>query len=245
MNKVDVKQIDQYNLWGIVPAAGKGTRMGYHSPKQYMHLHNQQTILDTTLKQLSFYPRLQALWVGVTNIGLPHSTLNLSNIHFYEGSVTRLETVLAGLNALLDRANGQDWVMIHDAVRPLITSSMIDKLYQEVIKHAHKHVGGLLALPVTDTVKQTQSGKLQAEQTLNRNQLWLAQTPQLFRFNDLWSALIELYYNGNIDQMTDEASVLEYFGYKPMLVYGSPYNIKITQKQDLPLANCYLSLLDY
>jgi 2-C-methyl-D-erythritol 4-phosphate cytidylyltransferase len=152
----------------------------------------------------------------------------------YAGGVTRAHTVLNGLAALGGHARADDWVLVHDAVRPCVRSGDIDRLIAEV---EHSEHGGLLALPMADTVKRADEQERVVE-TVPRARLWRALTPQMFRFDDLRSALQQALALGI--EITDEAMAIELAGGRPRLVAGHPDNIKITLPGDLALAELFL-----
>ena len=147
------------------------------------------------------------------------------------GGNTRALSVLNGLNALLERGAAlQDWVMVHDAARCLITPAQIQSLITACLPDA---VGGLLALKLPDTLKREAGGRV--AQTVDRSDKWLAQTPQMFRIGELQAALLAAG-----DAVTDEASALEFVGRQPLLVEGSAQNFKVTYPQDFALAQAIL-----
>jgi 2-C-methyl-D-erythritol 4-phosphate cytidylyltransferase len=152
----------------------------------------------------------------------------------YAGGPTRAHTVLNGLAALGGHARAEDWVLVHDAVRPCVRSGDIDRLITEVEQSEH---GGLLALPMADTVKRADEQELVIE-TVPRARLWRALTPQMFRFGDLRRALQQALAQGI--EITDEAMAIELAGGRPRLVAGHPDNIKITLPGDLALAELFL-----
>lgn len=147
------------------------------------------------------------------------------------GGSTRATSVLNGLSALLHRgADGNDWVLVHDAARCLITPEQIDSLIDACQGDA---VGGLLALKLPDTLKREVAGR--AAETVDRSDKWLAQTPQMFRISELHDALLAAG-----DRVTDEASALEFVGKSPLLVEGSAQNFKVTYPMDFALAQAVL-----
>ncbi len=147
------------------------------------------------------------------------------------GGATRAQSVANGLDALLQQgAAATDWVLVHDAARCLITSAQINKLIDACLPDA---VGGLLALPLPDTLKAAKDGRVAA--TLERSDKWLAQTPQMFRIGELQSAL-----QAAGDAVTDESSAMEFMGLSPLLVEGSAQNFKVTYPQDFALAESVL-----
>jgi 2-C-methyl-D-erythritol 4-phosphate cytidylyltransferase len=149
------------------------------------------------------------------------------------GGETRAASVLNGLHAMAGELTGDDWVLVHDAARPCIDGELLHRLKEEVDDDA---VGGLLALPVADTLKRSDA-EGRVLQTESRADLWQAQTPQMFRYRLLREALTEA---GTEAGVTDEASALERFGYRPRLVMGDSRNLKVTYPQDLALAELIL-----
>jgi 2-C-methyl-D-erythritol 4-phosphate cytidylyltransferase len=151
------------------------------------------------------------------------------------GGLARADSVLAGLEVVAARSAGFDevFVMVHDAARPCVEWSDIERLREE----ADDEHGGLLALPVTDTLKKSKQGKVSA--TVDRAFIWRAQTPQIFRLDLLMNSLKECAERGL--EVTDEASAMERAGYKPRLVRGRDSNIKVTYAEDLAVAEFWLA----
>ena len=228
-------------LWCLLPAAGIGQRMGADYPKQYLPLAGK-TLLEVTLGKLhQAFPAATLIlplhpddhwWPDVhQRILQNHPDLQLLTTL---GGAERADSVLCGLQALNQLAAAEDWILVHDIARPCVTLSDLIKLWQTLQNHA---VGGLLAAPVADTMKRS-NPQGQVETTVERNQLWHALTPQLFRYGLLKNAL-----QTALDQklkITDEASALEAAGYSPQLVSGRRDNIKVTHPEDLPLAELLL-----
>ncbi len=225
------------NIWAIVPAAGTGTRMQAHLPKQYLQLLGRPVILHT-LERLCGYPPMRGVLVGIAPDDDYWHTLSTSHLKKFLGTFAggplRAQTVLKGLVALARHARGDDWVMVHDAVRPCIRHVDLDKLATAVGSSAD---GALLAIPATDTMKRADDeGKV--EETVSRMGLWRALTPQIFRLDALRAAL-EAALTGNED-ITDDSFAMERMGARPRLVEGFPDNIKITRPADLMLAERFL-----
>ncbi len=220
----------------MVPAAGGGARLGADRPKQYVPLLGRPILLHT-LERLSRYPRLRGLLVGIAadDVYWPTLTLDIPKLlGSYIGGAQRAQTVLNGLRALAPYAAPDDWVLVHDAARPCVRHADIDALLAVVAGHAD---GGLLALPLGDTLKHAdRSGCV--EETLTRTGLWRALTPQVFPLAALDAAL-ETALRAGVE-ITDEASAMEYTGARPRLVHGAVDNIKITHPGDLALAELYL-----
>ena len=143
----------------------------------------------------------------------------------------RAQSVLNGLNVLVGRAAIDDWVLVHDAARPCLKPSLLQTLISEALQSAD---GGILAVPVKDTLKLSNQSNKTIEKSLGRNNVWQAQTPQMFRFGALMEALTRALSEKYI--VTDEASAMELAGYHPLLIEGDAANIKITTPDDLTLA---------
>lgn len=220
----------------MVPAAGGGLRLGADRPKQYVALRGRPILLHT-LDRLASYPRLRGILVGIGADDAYWPTLNDSTpklLGTYVGGEQRAQTVLNGLEALARHAGPNDWVLVHDAARPCLRHADIDRLLAAVAGHAD---GGLLALPLSDTLKRADlTGSV--SETVTRTGLWRALTPQAFPIAALRDALDAALRAGI--EITDEASAMEYTGARPRLVPGHADNIKITLPGDLALAELYL-----
>jgi 2-C-methyl-D-erythritol 4-phosphate cytidylyltransferase len=222
-------------IWAIVPAAGVGTRMQSGIPKQYLPLSGKP-VLRHTLERLTSHPRIQGVLLGIAagdtrSDGATRPVL-AKFLGTYTGGASRAETVLNGLRALPAPAGEHDWALVHDAVRPCVRHDDIDFLLAEV-----GDAGGLLALPMADTVKRADPADCVTE-TVPRAGLWRALTPQLFPVGLLTRALEQARAQG-VDP-TDEAAAVERLGLRPRLVAGHPDNIKITLPRDLALAELFL-----
>lgn len=221
--------------WAVVPAAGVGRRMGGSAPKQYLPL-GHQTVIEHTLERLLALPSILGVAVALSEADPYWEDLALSThprLIRAPGGEERAESVLNALNGLIGQADAQDWVLVHDAARPCVLSSDIEKLMTQL---AEDPIGGLLAIPVSDTLK-TVSGDV-VTGTADRSTIWRALTPQMFRFGALRQALTRALEQGFA--VTDEASAMEHMGYQPKIVEGRSDNIKITRPEDLPLAAFYL-----
>lgn len=216
----------------IIPAAGVGSRMKANKPKQYLTILGK-TILEHTLNIMLAHPAISRIIVAISKHD-PYSTglsiLSHEKIQLVEGGETRAESVLNALNAI----NEEDaWALVHDAARPCLTETDLNKLLE-----IHDEHGAILATPVTDTIKRIDKmGSILA--TEDRSQLWQAQTPQFFRANLLKHAL-----SNGLKQhcvITDEASAMELAGFRPHLISGRSDNIKVTRPEDLALAEFYLT----
>jgi len=223
-------------FWGIVPAAGVGKRMNADRPKQYLLLNSSTVIIEHTLTRLIAAQIFEKIVVAISD-GDPYwNTLPISNhekIVLAEGGKERADSVLNALTAIESQANSHDWVLVHDAARPCITTHDIEKLIFEL---RDDEVGGILALSSHDTLKEVNENHVVG--TLNRNRVWRALTPQMFRYGALKLAL-ELSQGNN--EITDEASALEAQNLSPKIVEGRSDNIKITRPEDLALAQFYLA----
>ena len=224
-------------LWAVVPAAGAGRRMSTNIPKQYLRL-GEKTVLEHTLDTLLACPQLAGVMVVLSADdgywpGLRGRYFN-ARLEVVTGGAERCHSVLNGLVHLAGRANADDWVLVHDAARPCVQLSDIEKLIETL---AATTDGGLLGVPVADTMKQV-DGNDRVTATVARDGLWHAYTPQMFRLGRLQTAL--QYAIDNDLLVTDEASAMELAGYLPRMVQGQRDNIKITVPSDLELAAFYL-----
>lgn len=222
--------------WAIVPAAGIGTRMLADRPKQYLELDGQ-TILEHTLRRLASHPRITGIIVAIASDDPWWPNISLDDgveIHVVDGGQERSDSVLNALTKLASLTNDNPWVLVHDAARPCLRHQDIDKMLAELSDHA---VGGILAVPVNDTVKRVDSSQ-QITETVCRKGLWRAMTPQMFHLHALSDALIQAKQQNLA--VTDDASAMELAGFQPMIVEGHSDNIKITLPQDLALARLFL-----
>jgi 2-C-methyl-D-erythritol 4-phosphate cytidylyltransferase len=226
-------------MWCIVPAAGMGARMQSDTPKQYLKLKNNKTILDTTIERLLCSEVIKNILV-VLHPKDKHWVHSIYAKHQYVqtciGGKDRVDSVLNALQALKKKVKDDQWIMIHDAARACVTSDDIDALYHVV--EVTEAVGGILALPIYETVKQADMFD-NIVRTVDRSGLWLAQTPQMFSYEVLTQSIINALKHNEV--ITDEASAVEYAGFKPILVQGRRSNIKITVSEDIEFANLYLS----
>lgn len=231
----------QKKYWAIVPAAGVGSRMQSQTPKQYLPLLNKP-IIEHSLQRLLDHPKISGLVVALGDHDAYWSDVNLKTVKpviRVNGGEERCHSVLNALNELLSEnqkldVNANDWVLVHDAARPCIRSGDIDLLISSLEVH---EVGGLLALPVRDTMKR-QNTTQHVSETVDRNGLWHALTPQMFPLEILRDAVHEAIESDSI--ITDESSAIERLGKKPLLVEGHEDNIKITRPVDLNLAEMYM-----
>lgn len=227
---------DGERCWAVLPAAGIGARMGSDIPKQYLEVAGA-TLLEHSLRALLSCKQLTAVVVVLhpqDRRAARLSVLEDSRVQTVTGAEQRSGSVLAGLDTLGSRAAPEDWVLVHDAARPCVQHEDILRLIAAVTASG---TGGILAEPMVDTVKQA-TADLLVERTLDRSSLWRAQTPQMFRLEELRGALGRAQAQNLA--VTDEASAMELAGYPVQLVAGSANNLKITVPTDLPLAAWYL-----
>jgi 2-C-methyl-D-erythritol 4-phosphate cytidylyltransferase len=230
-------------IWAIVPAAGIGRRMQSAIPKQYLPL-NGRPVLEHAINALLASHYVSGLVIALQADDSYWADVKISSqkpVIRAPGGQERSDSVLNALKTLSqfrDFNTDTDWVMVHDAVRPCLRQQDIDKLVSEVDADAN---GGLLALPVRDTMKRQHSDKSSVStvaETVERDNLWHALTPQYFPAAALSKALQEARLNNQT--ITDESSAMELAGFSPRLVQGCEDNIKITRPGDLRLASLYL-----
>ena len=224
------------SYWLVMPAAGSGRRFG--GPKQHARLV-ERTVLETALQLFIDDDRCQ----GGSIVHAPTDT-QISSLRarlperfaLVPGGAERARSVYNGLLALEPRARAQDWVLVHDAARPCLSAADRDRLLE---RGASDAVGALLALPVADTIKRAASeGTSRVEATISREGLWLAQTPQMFRYAPLRAALERAAAESRVP--TDEAQAMEWMGQSAQLVVATDSNFKVTQAADLALAAAIL-----
>lgn len=223
-------------LWAVVPAAGKGARMGAPLPKQYLSIDGR-TVAEHTLSRLLAYARFAGVVVAVAGDDewfprLPQAAD--PRLHIAPGGAERCDSVASALQALAGRAADSDFVLVHDIARPCVRLSDIARLVDACGADA---VGGILAHRATDTIKQAGlDGCIAA--TVDRRGVWLAATPQMIRYGLLRDALAQAARDGV--PVTDEAQAVERLGHAPRLVECARDNIKITRAEDLALAGFWL-----
>jgi len=230
------------SVWALVPAAGVGSRMASCHPKQYLMLRDKPVIRHT-LERLAQLDMLAGIYVGISasdqyweEIMADVDAINDKPVRAYVGGRERADTVLNGLAALARVAGDSDRVLVHDAARPCVRTEDINELVLRVGTQAD---GGLLALPVADTVKRAGADQ-RCTETVPRDGLWRALTPQFFPISHLRAALKTALERG--ESITDEASAMELAGFAPQLVIGHSDNIKITHPEDLRMAGFYLDM---
>jgi 2-C-methyl-D-erythritol 4-phosphate cytidylyltransferase len=240
------------SYWVVVPAAGIGARFGAALPKQYLPLHGA-TVLEHALAPFLADARLRGLAVALAADDTRFRELPCAAhvaIRTTAGGATRAASVLAGLEALAaSGAAGGDWVMVHDAARPCLSGAEIDALLAAVspLPAADRQAGAVLALPVADTVKRAapRGAALAGDRvaaTVPRDGLWRALTPQVFRLGALREALLQALQAPGDAAPTDESAAMEAAGARPLLVPGSPYNLKVTLAEDLAFAAQVLAM---
>ena len=224
--------------YALVPAAGAGARMGGAQPKQYLPLAGRPLIWHA-LHALCATPDISAVFVVLApdDRYWPDAVMAALGAKLRVlrcGGNERAQSVCNGLRAMADELGdiAADWILVHDAARPCLTVALVDKLLGEV---ADDVVGGLLAVPVADTLKRA-DGNFRSQATVPRVGLWQAQTPQMFRHGMLLDALSA----DNAQQVTDESGAIEALGFLPRLVASDISNLKVTYPADLHLAEMIL-----
>ena len=226
--------LDSSRCFALLPCAGSGTRAGTAQPKQYQSVAGVPLVRHT-LAAFAKVPRIARVLVVVAPGDKQLNDMPAPVAVVDCGGVTRAESVLNGLSALRAQGVGEhDWVLVHDAARCLVTPAQINALLDACRADA---VGGLLALPLPDTLKCERHGRVAS--TLARADKWLAQTPQMFRLGALHAALAA-HAGAGFAGITDEASAIEAAGLQPLLVRGSAQNFKVTYPEDFALAEAIL-----
>lgn len=223
--------------FALVPAAGSGARFSGSAPKQYVPLGGRP-LLYYALRTLAMHEAVAQVFVVLAPGderfrsfdpgGMPNNKI----APLYCGGETRAASVFNGLLAIHDAVGADDWILVHDAARPCLSAAALDRLITEA---GTDHAGGLLALPVADTLKRGDAGSRIVE-TVSRRDLWQAQTPQMFRY----ALLLEALRRSGPATVTDEANAVEALGVKPRLVMGEARNLKVTYPDDLALATLIL-----
>ena len=214
----------------LIPCAGSGSRFGGDIPKQFQMLGGKR-VIDHTVELFTSIVDISSIWVGSSH---PDLQLELSLKPVYitpTGGATRSETVLNTLKWMINQQIPlTDWVLVHDAARPGVRQKDVQTLISAVLQDATAS-GGILALPVADTLKQSNVDNANIQMTVSRNLLWQAQTPQMFQLGQLHTAIERAHINHL--EITDESSAMEAMGFSPLLVKGSLENFKITYPEDL------------
>jgi len=237
-NAVDSENSKQF--WAVIPAAGVGARMQADRPKQYLELH-QKTVIEHTLDRLLSMDEVCGVVLSVSETDTYWPQLNYTSskpILIAAGGKERSDSVLNALLLLEQHVDDAQtvWALVHDAARPCVRTSDIRHLIENASQSEN---GGLLALPVRDTMKRASENSL-VQQTVDREGLWHALTPQMFRLDLLIHALKQAQQNNRL--ITDDCSAMELAGYHPRLIEAHEDNIKITRAFDLQLAALYLQL---
>lgn len=220
--------------WVVIPAAGRGERFGGSLPKQYAVVAGK-TVLEHALACFNGLERLAGIVVAVAPDDDRFARLwrPAAAVHTVIGGGTRAASVAAALQWLHDGpAREDDWVLVHDAARPLLSRDDLDALVHESEQNGH---GALLGVPVADTLKRADDGMVSA--TIARDKIWRAMTPQMFRLGALRDALERAG-----PEVTDEAMAMEKAGMKPTIVQGSTTNLKITTVNDLVMAEALFAM---
>ena len=221
----------------LIPAAGQGTRFGGVMLKQYLPVCGKP-VLAHSIKVFQFHPLLSSITVVLAEddqwfesaVGLLAATVKT-----VIGGDTRAQSVRNGLRYIAENYSETDWVLVHDAARPCLSASRLEKFLEQGLESAD---GAILAMPVGDTLKRAGDSQ-EIVSTVDRSELWAAQTPQLFHVGALAEA-IDAAQNAGCE-LTDEASAMEFVGVRPLLVKGSSANIKITHSSDLAIAEALLA----
>jgi 2-C-methyl-D-erythritol 4-phosphate cytidylyltransferase len=223
-------------FWVVLPAAGSGRRMGGNTPKQYLPLAGKP-VIEHSVERFGSHPRISGVVVVIAATDKHWAALrpqSPGSIWTAVGGAERCHSVLSGLQRLREWASPADWVLVHDAARPCVRRTDIDLLLDRL---GDDPVGGLLALPVFDTLKRADPAGVVSE-TVPREGMWRALTPQMFRLEPLMQALLQALQHGQA--VTDEAAAMELAGARPRIIPGHRDNIKITCPEDLDLAEWYL-----
>lgn len=225
----------------VVPAAGTGSRMEAALPKQYLPL-NHQALIAHCLGLFSAADEIDGVYVVLSegdtywqrhvDTTILHPKIKVLRC----GGASRAQTVLNGLMAMADQTQDDDWILVHDAARPGLSYTLLKNLIDQLKDDA---VGGLLALPLADTLKRADTDQ-RVSQTIPRNDLWQAQTPQMFKYAVLRQALIAAKHTAP----TDEAQAIEALGLTPKLITGALRNLKVTYPQDLVVVNALIQQVE-
>ncbi|MGQ0578863.1 MAG: 2-C-methyl-D-erythritol 4-phosphate cytidylyltransferase [Betaproteobacteria bacterium] len=220
----------------LIPAAGTGSRMGQTLPKQYLPILNRP-LLYHSIAHLCAHALVERVYVVLAAADRWFNEYDWNPfaaklVPLYAGGESRAETVRNGLQRIEREAAGDDWILVHDAARPCVTPELLDRLIGEI---GADETGGLLAVPLADTLKRANS-TARVVATEPRTGLWQAQTPQMFRYSLLRRALQSV----DPADITDEASAIERLGMQPRLIASDITNLKVTYPEDLALAELIL-----
>lgn len=225
-------------LFAIVPAAGVGSRMGADMPKQYLPLVDQ-TVIEHTLSKLLQVSAVQKIIVCLAAEDQIFHSLPCAKserIITVEGGVTRGESVCNGLHWLVANGFEHAWALVHDAARPCVNPKRIEQLVHEC---AVQNTGGILAIPMANTLRRVDDQKFGKTETVSRENMWAAHTPQLFRVNELLNGLAIA--SASATSITDEASAIEAAGGGVLIIEDESCNIKVTRPEDMLLASVILN----
>jgi len=222
-------------IFALVPAAGQGTRLGDALPKQYLALAGRPMMFHS-LDALAAVERIDHVIAILSPLDRHWGAHDWSAFPdkieaLFAGGATRAESVANALSLLEGRAAPEDWILVHDAARPCLAVELVEQFLDEV---GDDPVGGLLAMPLADTLKRAEES-MRVGETIPRDGLWRAQTPQMFRFEVLRRGLAKR------PDATDESQAVESTGQMPRLVQGENSNLKVTFAEDLPLAEMILA----
>ncbi|GAB5412959.1 MAG: 2-C-methyl-D-erythritol 4-phosphate cytidylyltransferase [Congregibacter sp.] len=222
-------------VWAVIPAAGSGSRMRDSQRKQFLLLLGR-SVLSWSVAAVMADERVRGCVIALPANGQLPSDVAVprGELATCLGGETRAASVLAGLYAVAESAGDDDWVLVHDAARPCLSADRLRRLIDEGLSTS---MGALLALPVADTLKRSDAD-LQVLETVDREGLWRAQTPQMFRLGELRAALQQAIDKGRA--VTDESAAMEAAGHSVRLVEGDSANVKVTFPEDLPLAQHWL-----
>jgi len=220
----------------LIPAAGRGLRFGGKVLKQYLPVAGKP-VLQHAIEAVRLFPEISGITVVLAAEDNMFDELigtQTSGVETVTGGASRAESVMNGLHSIRTLHPAADWVLVHDAVRPCMPRMCIKNLLEKGLQNPG---GAIMAIPVRDTLKKmNEAGHI--SQTVDRSGLWAAQTPQLFPLERLYHALESMLEAG--EPPTDEAGAMEHSGEQPLLVMGSPANIKITWPDDMAIAEAWL-----
>jgi 2-C-methyl-D-erythritol 4-phosphate cytidylyltransferase len=238
MKTSTIEQQSTPRIWALVPAAGSGQRMAESIPKQYLQIQGK-TILETTLDLFLENEQIDKVVVTLAvddslwpTVPCASNTKIISTL----GASSRALSVYNGLVAMKTLVSEADWVVVHDAARPCLSAKALNDFILKLSGHA---VGGILAMPVKDTLKLSKPDTPAILKTLDRDNVWHAQTPQMFRYGLLLNAMQKALKSEH--EITDEASAMELAGYSPQLIESNSHNLKVTTPEDLAMATFLLT----
>jgi len=223
----------------LIPAAGRGERFGGSVLKQYLPIAGKP-VLSHAIEAVNLYPEVSGLTVvlaGDDRMFSESIDSRAMGINTVPGGASRAESVMNGLKSISSRFPQTDWVLVDDAARPCVPRNCVRELLKQGLQHPD---GAILAVPVSDTLKKSDDSRRICA-TIDRRHLWAAQTPQLFPLDKLFTALDSMLQSG--ESPTDEAGAMERSGAKPLLVMGSPANIKITWPDDISVAEVWFAAM--